>query len=390
MKVKSYLKDLLHKIDSQRALAIVFSGVVILTFFVSIVKITQYYSDAESAKIEWKAEMGSRFEADYASNMWARYGYINLNGFISSMLDQSEMNGVVKLNNGYLTTIMEEVPQEKLDMKAIELERISRILTDKGIEFLYVCAPYSISKYDSQLPVGYEEGMNASIDDFLYRLNQTGVNYIDIREEIHNDEINQYDLWYKTDHHWTTEGGFYVFKVIEEWLESKIGLKVEQRILDESNYSKVVYPKWHLGSYGQRTGRYYAGIDDFILYEPNFETSFNEDEVTFTETMYNYEPLQNTDYESRYTYDFVLDSAWCSKTNNMASNVKKVWFISDSMGKSVLPFIHLAFSESIVTSAERVNSEMLEMYSPDVVILLVHPMQLNVLDSEYFDFHNLR
>ena len=75
-------------------------------------------------------------------------------------------------------------------------------------------------------------------------------------------------MMYKTDHHWTTRAGFYAYCKLEDYLTQIFQCDVDSRIGDINNYNIEVYEKWHLGSNGQRTGIYFAGIDDFELIVP--------------------------------------------------------------------------------------------------------------------------
>ena len=84
--------------------------------------------------------------------------------------------------------------------------------------------------------------------------------------------------------------------------------------------NEAKYKKWHLGSRGQRTGIYYTGIDDFDLIIPDFKTSLMNDKGkvgTMQDLMINTKPLSNKNYQSRYTYDNVLDQ--CCDANKVCS-----------------------------------------------------------------------
>lgn len=384
--------DLLKKIlkSENGILAVGISLLVLTTMIVTLPTITSFYSENKSDEVEWIPEMGSELEADYSANLWKKFSYVNLNGLMCNTLNQPEMNEIIKLENGHLVRLLGKASEEEMNKKVKELERVNKIFKDKKIEFLYVATPYAVSKYDPQLPEGYVEYTNSDIDYFLSKLSNVGIDYLDIRDEMNKDRINQYDMWYKTDHHWTTEGGFYTFRKIVSYFESKIGLSIDSQILDEDSYNKVVYPQWHLGSYGQRTGKYYAGVDDFVLYEPKFDTCFGDENEQFIDVMYNYEPLENKNNESRYTYDFVLEKSLGYDINNGAFNNKKAAVICDSMGKSVVPFLKLAFKEVTSCDASTLSNEFLKDYNPDVVITILFPHHLDNGSEEYYCFDNLK
>ena len=154
-------------------------------------------------------------------------------------------------------------------------------------------------------------------------------------------------MMYKTDHHWTTRAGFYAYCKLEDYLTQIFQCDVDSRIGDINNYNIEVYEKWHLGSNGQRTGIYFAGIDDFELIVPKFETTIQREKTigTMQELVYNRKPLQNKEYTSRYTYDYVLDAALGNYRNLDCKNDLKILIVTDSYGKAVNPFLIMGFSE---------------------------------------------
>ena len=184
-----------------------------------------------------------------------------------------------------------------------------------------------ISKYDPQLPDGISDGHNASLDKLLDGLKQKEVEVLDLRAQMFMEGINQYDLFYKTDHHWTTEGGFYAYRKIAERIASDTGTDVDPMLLDIHHYQIDNYPQWHLGSRGQRTGALFAGIDDYHLIYPAFETHiYNESDQSvksLKDALIKMEVFSDRSLQSRYTYDCAY--AKCD------INVGNYWRLSTSV-----------------------------------------------------------
>ena len=318
---------------------------------------------------EWTLDMGSEWEVEYISAFWRRNDFLNLNGFMRRFLGQREMNDVIKLNNGYLARPVGYVSDEELEPGAASLANLDRYLTASDAEFLVAVAPDSISRYGPQ---------------------ERGVEAMDFREVIHEDGIDQYTLMYKTDHHWTTRAGFYAYGKLADWIAEKTGVKVDEKIRDIENYSVTTYEGWHLGSYGQRTGRLYAGIDDFELILPKFDTKITNGEVTgtFEELFISYDALEKRDMTSRYTYDVTLEQAWGDYTNLLADNDLKVLVIGDSFTKTVCPYLNISYKESRFVHYQRLDvltAEYVEEYDPDVVILLYYPENMLGRDGLQFN-----
>lgn len=357
----------------------VFLVIIIGLGFLSYRKLTKFYINQEKDYNEWTPDLGSKFETDIASTFFNKFGFVNLNGAVCNALNQPCMNGVVKLNNGYLLTTLPYSSDEVLRTYADSTIRFDEYLKNRGTVLVYANTPYTSSKYDPQLPIGINDYGNDNCDRFLQMLKDAGVDTIDFRETMHDDGIDQYSMMYKTDHHWTTKAGLYAYGILEDYIVDKTGCDVDERISDIQNYTVTTYKKWHLGSRGQRTGIYYAGIDDFDLIIPNFDTSIQNDAGTvgnMQDLMINMEPLANKDYTSRYTYDSVLGGSIGHFTNLDCKNDIKVLLITDSFGKAVAPYLAMGFAQiDYVYDADvsGVTPEFIESIDPDVVIMMYYP-----------------
>ena len=357
----------------------VFLVIIIGLGFLSYRKLTKFYINQEKDYNEWTPDLGSKFETDIASTFFNKFGFVNLNGAVCNALNQPCMNGVVKLNNGYLLTTLPYSSDEVLRTYADSTIRFDEYLKNRGTVLVYANTPYTSSKYDPQLPIGINDYGNDNCDRFLQMLKDAGVDTIDFRETMHDDGIDQYSMMYKTDHHWTTKAGLYAYGILEDYIVDKTGCDVDERISDIQNYTVTTYKKWHLGSRGQRTGIYYAGIDDFDLIIPNFDTSIQNDAGTvgnMQDLMINMEPLANKDYTSRYTYDSVLGGSIGHFTNLDCKNDIKVLIITDSFGKAVAPYLAMGFARiDYVYDADvsGVTPEFIESMDPDVVIMMYYP-----------------
>ena len=357
----------------------VFLVIIIGLGFLSYRKLTKFYINQEKDYNEWTPDLGSKFETDIASTFFNKFGFVNLNGAVCNALNQPCMNGVVKLNNGYLLTTLPYSSDEVLRTYADSTIRFDEYLKNRGTVLVYANTPYTSSKYDPQLPIGINDYGNDNCDRFLQMLKDAGVDTIDFRETMHDDGIDQYSMMYKTDHHWTTKAGLYAYGILEDYIVDKTGCDVDERISDIQNYTVTTYKKWHLGSRGQRTGIYYAGIDDFDLIIPNFDTSIQNGAGTvgnMQDLMINMEPLANKDYTSRYTYDSVLGGSIGHFTNLDCKNDIKVLIITDSFGKAVAPYLAMGFAQiDYVYDADvsGVTPEFIESMDPDVVIMMYYP-----------------
>lgn len=366
------MKQFIHRIGLY---GLFFIFIVVVFSGISAKNVFKFWIEDEADYNEWSVELGKKGENDFVNHFCGKKEFVNFNGFVRNMLGQREMNGVIKLNNGYLCTTYEYESDEVLKEKVDNLYGLKRYLEEQNIPILFASAPYTVSKFDPQLPIGVEDYGNDNLDRFIRMAEDAGIETMDFREIMHEEGIDQYEMMYRTDHHWTTQAGFYAAEKISEWIEQKTAARVDEEVFDLDNYTLTSYEEWHLGSRGQRTGKYFAGIDDFMLITPDFDTSLicEGREGSFEELVINIEPLQNREYTSRYTYDHVLENALKKYENPNALNDTKVLVVTDSFGSAVLPYLLLSYSEVCTRYRSPVTRTYIEEYDPDVVIVLRYP-----------------
>lgn len=353
----------------------IFILIIAVTGIVSATKLARFYMFNEVDYNEWTVELGNRYETDISTCFWGKFNYVNFNGAVRRLLGIREMNDVVKMNNGYLLTTQRYLEDDYLQINVERISALDRYLQNRGTNFVYALSPYTSSKYDPQLPDGVKDYGNDNGDRLLQMLAEQGIDTIDFRKAMKEDGIDHYQMMYRTDHHWTTCGGLYAYGVLADYISSKTGCTLDERVADENQYTARNYEKWHLGSRGQRTGAYFAGIDDFVLYFPDFDNNVskvNGGSGTMPEVVYDMSPLVDKDYTSRYTYDTVLDNTIGEFSNPNCGNDMRVMLVSDSYGKAVMPYLMLGFGSTVYVydMQQMLTADYIEEYDPDVVIML--------------------
>ena len=362
---------------------ILFGLLIVLLGFLSFSSLMDYYVNDLKSLNEWSADLGSRFETDFASSFYQKLWFLNMNGGMRNVFGQREMNGVVKLDNGHLIMPGDFAGDAIIQTNAENIIRFKNYLEEKDILFAYAITLTNNSKYEpSELPEGTADFGNENWDKLKDLLKDGGVTVIDFREELYKDGISQYDMMYKTDHHWTTEMGFYAYQKFTDFLEAGLSCEVDPAVKTLDNYKITTYPDWHLGSAGQRTGRFFAGVDDFDLIVPQFETFLTDmdkkHQGSYEELLIDTEALKHRDLNSRLTYDSVLSDSQGNFINHLSRNDKKILVISDSFGKAVCPFLDISYGQ--VRSVDGpVGGELIDSFQPDAVLVFyeldnsIHP-----------------
>ena len=313
--------------------------------------------------------------------------YINLNGAMAKLLGQPMMNERIKLKNGHLTSVVSwRHSQEDIEYTAHNITRLSQMQQKNGGQFLFVLAPSQISKYEDLLPEGYTDTMNDTSDTLLSLLAQNGVAYLDLREALHKDQISNADAFFVTDHHWRPQTGFWAYtKILSALEESGAIASVDGFYTDSSHYDFVTYPNTFLGSSGKRTGICYAGVDDSIFIQPQFDTEITltvpdrELELTgrYEEVCYNSEDTLNPDNPDYFQFNAYGLYGWGDNSlnrwrNENAPDNSKVMLIGDSFGNIPFSLMSIYFSDCDELDMRYYSEDFQRHYQdfqPDIVIL---------------------
>ena len=349
------------------------------TGLLSFANLMDHYINDKEDQHRWVKEQGSKFETDIAGNFFEQFEFVNLNGLMAKAIGKNELNNVIRLDNGYLYITNEECPDEDIAVMANRVIAFNEYLARRGIPLIFTINPGTSSKYDPQLPEYYVDHTNDNVDRFCYALQSRGVWVVDFREELHNDGIDAYDMMYRTDHHWNTKMGFYVYGKIADLLAHELDCDIDPKVRDINSYTIETYKKWHLGSRGQRTGKYFGGVDDFDLFVPDFDTSLTrcEDDAqgNYTSLLIDTGSLKKKDLTSmrkdvniRSTYDRVLERSQGDFINDYSANDKCIIVTGDSFAKAVCPFMNISFAHT--KWCDPVTDTDIEETKPDAVVMI--------------------
>ena len=315
----------------------------------------------------------------------------HLEAAVRRLFGQREMNGIVRMDNGYLTASMESMEPQVIAERAQKVAQLRDELEARGIAFLFVEPPFKVNPEDPQMPAGETDFTNRNIDMFLAELAAQNVPAMDLRAQIRADGLDYYSLFYGSDHHWTVPAGFYGARQIMDWLEQATGKEIPDAVQDPASYRSEYYEDQFVGTWALRTGEIFGGRDDFEILLPEFETRLKETaegrEGTFTEILMHTEPLEEKTPKPLTAYAEVLDDASLSTTNLLAENDMKVMFISDSFGLATGPYLALGVQDLIwVSSYDPAGvAAAVEAVQPDAVVLMQYA-QLNLIEEKSYNF----
>lgn len=313
--------------------------------------------------------------------------YIDLNGLMADALGQPMMNDRVKLKNGHLAKVIPETTDyADIQQAAGNIIRLHNAHTLSGGKFLFVMVSSQISRYEDLLPVGYTDTTNESADVFLSLLEEAGVPYLDLREELQKDGMSVANAYYVTDHHWTPQTGFWAYgKMVKKLAQMGAIEPVDPFYTDPGNYTFETHPNTFLGSSGKRTGKYYAGLDDSVIIRPNFETDITVQiplremklQGRYEDVSYNTDAERNYDRPAFYDENVYGLYGWGDMPithwrNENAPQQGKFLLIGESFGNIPFSLMSIVFSscdEMDMRHYEEDFAAYYDSYKPDTVIL---------------------
>lgn len=188
------------------------------------------------------------------------------------------------------------------------------------------------------------------------------------------DAHKEEEIYYRTDHHWTTLGAWYAYeqytKAVGGDLQRAQGKKKFRCISKDfygTTYAKINYARQ---------------VDKIEIYEPadKLRVVYNMGEKK-TKTLYDVSFLKTADQYSVFTGG---NQAVLEITGGI-KNGKTLLLIKDSFANSILPFLAEDYEKLVVVDLRQLNvsgDRLLEMFSPTDILILYNSAQF-AQDKEF-------
>ncbi|MFD1928002.1 DHHW family protein [Sporosarcina siberiensis] len=244
---------------------------------------------------------------------------------------KQENNGVYFGKDGYLLERFES-PGEQLMKNIISISTFTKA-TNEASSYLMV-VPTSIEMYPEKLPLfAQTDSQYAAIEEI--KENLTGsIKWIDAYKSL--KRLKNEDIYFRTDHHWTTRGAYGVYKNIAEEMD------FEPYEIDDFTIETVSTNFY--GTYYSKANDHSIKADTIELFKPKFTVSYHV-EIEDSESTMN--SLYNLDYlNKRDQYSLFLDGNH-SKVKIVSSmkNGRKLLIVKDSYAHAMVPFLANHFEE---------------------------------------------
>jgi hypothetical protein len=155
------------------------------------------------------------FETYASDQMVARDFFVNLHGAFSLLMGQNYSQGVFKAKDGYLIAPMEEVDEDVLNTT---LTAICNFRKQTGIPSALVLVPNAVSIYPELLPAHAITQDQSLWMDYIGETVSGDVTFLDLTFSLTALKATGAQVYYRTDHHWTTEAAVSCLPTVAEVL----------------------------------------------------------------------------------------------------------------------------------------------------------------------------
>ena len=252
-----------------------------------------------------------------------RFALVQLHANLSYALGKRKLQDVIIGHNGILFQEQENPDHEQLQKKAQQLQAFAKRHTDKKLSMLLV--PNKSAIWREQLPM-YEQGGNQldTLKDFQKELS-SAITWIDAAAPLMQHQKEE--LYYASDHHWTTRGAAVAFAA---WCAA-------EKKKEKTEYVVYTVNDQFYGTLANASG-YYRGRKDHVdIYVPKKKQELI---VTYVEEQRKTATVFEQDKAaSANPYDVFFGGNHGLLKTDTAQTGKRLLVIKDSYANCFLPFL---------------------------------------------------
>ena len=254
--------------------------------------------------------------------------WITLKATTDRLMGKVEENGVYLGKNGYLMEAFNAPSQTQYDATVNAMTSFAQKHSD--LKQYALIAPNSVNILKSNLPAfAPTDDQNPWIDKLKDSLTSAGVTFIDIRDTFTDHKAE--DLYYHTDHHWTTLGAYYAY------LQAAAVMGIDT---SSDSYDKAPVSQTFKGTLSAKSGFRSGETDELDVFLPNGDNTLSSvvnyvEEQKKSASFYDTSKLNTRD---KYALFFGGNHAQIKISTPTESN-NTILVLKDSYANSFVPFL---------------------------------------------------
>lgn len=263
------------------------------------------------------------FETYVCDHFPLRDVFMTVRTWYERLTGRNQVNGIYLSDDGYF--IEEYETPENTERIISTFTRFEEKITDARVAFLL--APTAVTIYSDKLPANVRNAdQQAEIDTIYASLSSTKINVT----EALLAQKNNYPLFYRLDHHWTTYGAYFAY------VEYCHSLGLAPYSMDK--FTPTIVSTDFQGTIYSKLNDSFAGTDEI--------TVFAQDDINLTVTYHDTGEVTDTLYAPQYLdtkdqYSYFLNNIhpMTEVTNHNADNDNVLVLIKDSYANCMVPFL---------------------------------------------------
>lgn len=307
---------------------------------------------------------GTEFESYFADQFPARSFWVGLNAYYSLDTGNNGANGVYNCGNGYL--INKPVSTDnKLEKNVNAIVKFKNTI-DVPVTVMF--APSTGYVADDVLPAVHDKyNDDTYFEQISSTLSTNGISFIDLRKTFRDAYAGGNQLYYKTDHHWTTLGAYTAY----------------EKLCEQLNITPAPKERFDIKTYGGFYGTTYS-TSGFWFTQPDSIQIWDNPENTERNIKVKISEGTNTDeFGSMYFYDhleeddkypvFIDGNHALTEITNSNAKGGTILLVKDSFSHSLAPFLTESYSKIILVDMRYYKmsvSQIVEQEKPEQVVFL--------------------
>ncbi len=342
----------------------------ILTIFLiaNVLKRDRDFSEMENRKLDGKPKfsLSSFIKKDYKKDFSSYFSdqFIFRNSLMKINLNTKLISGKKELNDVYIARegyLIGKNPIEINKTTDERIEEINKFAQKNKVKTSFMMVPSSEWVNRDKLPKLVKAHDEKAYIDHVYQGLDKKINKIDILEDL---EKSDQEVYYRTDHHWTSEGAFIAYQ--------KMAKSLDYKKVKAADYETYQVANDFRGSLDNKINGVRGKSDIITIYQPKEETDMvirYEDEKKKTSSLYDSKKLDIKDKYQVFTGG--NHSLIKIRTENL--NERKALIVKDSYTNALLPFIAPNYETLLVVDLryEALDlKELIEMEGIEEVIFI--------------------
>lgn len=307
---------------------------------------------------------GTEFESYFADQFPARSFWVGLNAYYTLDTGNNGANDVYNCNNGYLIN----KPVSTNNKLEKNVSAIVKFKNSIDVPVTVMFAPSTGYVTDNVLPAVHDKYNDDNyFEQTSKTLSENGIAFTDLRKTFKEAYADGNQLYYKTDHHWTTLGAYTAY----------------QKLCEQLNINPASKEKFDIKSYGGFYGTTYS-TSGFWFTQPDSIQIWDNPENTDKNIKVKISEGTNTDeFGSMYFYNhldeddkypvFIDGNHALTEITNSNAKGGTILLVKDSFSHSLAPFLAENYSKIILVDMRYYKmsvSQIVEQEKPEQVVFL--------------------